>query len=85
VRRIAITTAAMVIVFELSCQFRACAFEEIVNIPGTSNVDSYVVNPVPIELDAGMYKVTPEEPPFPGALYTAYSFYSYGGGMWLGC
>ena len=61
--------------------FSAMAYADwstVVNVPGTTNPS---VNPVTIQLDAGTYTVTIVEPPYPGAIYTAYSFYSYGG-LW---
>jgi len=52
----------------------------VVNIPGTSNVYQYVVNPIEVPLEPGIYNATPVNPSFPGAIYTAYSYYS--GGPW---
>jgi hypothetical protein len=57
---------------------------EVINVPGQDGWQppggpSSSSGPLVVYLPAGNYTATPVEPPFPGAEYTAYSFFAYGG------
>jgi len=61
---------------------------EVINVSGQNGWQplgdpSSSLGPVDVFLPAGNYTASPVEPPFPGAEYSVYSFFAYGG-AWAG-
>lgn len=68
-----------------SGQAQAAHIDMVLNISGVSNQLStgekpYIWNnPLAVELPVGTYQLTPVNASYPGAMYTAYSYFGYGG------
>jgi hypothetical protein len=84
-RKMFLAFLIVVVVFASAAQSYANPIlSEVINIYGQDGWQplgdpSGSLGPVAVYLPAGTYTATPVEPPFPGAIYTAYSYFSYGG------